>query len=71
MPFDCVGGCSRKRLLMKERAFKYGTGDNEWCRACFAAELERHGREDFAGGGLYSRPPKYVLRQAEWAEFGY
>lgn len=56
---------------MKERAFEHGTGDNEWCRACFAAELVRHGREDAGGGGFFTRPPKYVLRQDEWAEFGY
>lgn len=51
-----------------------GAGYEPWCTRCLAQESERHARDDRHPDGqvgMFTRPPKYVLRRSEWAAFGY
>lgn len=51
--------------------FNSRIGLDPWCEKCYQAEEQRLAEEDYLGGYLYSRPPKYVLPKEDWAKFGY
>lgn len=41
------------------------------CQKCYDDESQRSRHDDAAGGGMRSRPPKYMLDPKDYKKFGY